>query len=474
MYEIKMPTECTANPLQRELADSIIRFSPLDDLRILIACGASPNDPVTQGLRPLHYAVWQRYLEAVQFLLVRGSDVNARDDCGYTALHLSAEHGYTEIMSLLLEYQAKVNFSDKMGEETGDAGKPNLCDEPLHLAIKNGHYEAARLLLENGANVNTRYFFGCEISLISALNPEAMELLLMYGAYPDSRDRSGLTPLMKACRNPQATETVLKLISYGADVNAQADERNDYRSVLHYAVLSGNRSMVSLLLKQGARVQPPPGDPALSKPSVLDLAVLKGDVELVRMLIEAGADVNNTSSILGSALHVACADNVANRADIVRLLLENGANPNIAARSDEGLPHPSVLAEYVTSNGNRDKLDHEVVDLLLRHGAQVVLKTQHRHPLGLYSIIPILTRHPRVFLNVMDAAESFDNVMLKRLNNVPPDFKQIILDLAMQPLSLQQQCRFYLRQQLQPNIHLKIPLLEIPTILQSFLLFEIS
>lgn len=104
----------------------------------------------------------------------------------------------------------------------------------------------------------------------------------------------------------------------------------------------------------------------------------------------------------------------------------------------------------------------------------MVLKTQHRHPLGLYSIIPILTRHPRVFLNVMDAAESFDNVMLKRLNNVPPDFKQIILDLATQPLSLQQQCRFYLRQQLQPNIHLKIPLLEIPTILQSYLLFEIS
>jgi ankyrin repeat protein len=84
-----------------------------------------------------------------------------------------------------------------------------------------------------------------------------------------------------------------------------------------------------------------------------------------------GADVNNTSSILGSALHVACADNIANRADIIRVLLENGANPNIAARSDEGLLHPSVLAEYITSNGNKDKLSHDVVDLLLRHGAQV-------------------------------------------------------------------------------------------------------
>ena len=119
-----MPTECTSNPLQRELADSLIRYATIDDLRILLACGASANEPVTQGtvlpstkhckmlsrtqyagLRPLHYAVWQRYEEAVHFLLVRGSDVNARDDCGYTALHLSAEHGYLEIMKILLEYQ---------------------------------------------------------------------------------------------------------------------------------------------------------------------------------------------------------------------------------------------------------------------------------------------------------------------------------------------------------------------------------
>lgn len=122
-----MPTECTSNSLQRELADSILRCSSIDDLRILIACGASPNEPVTQGiiklrkllkcfkgwpthfhsigLRPLHYAVWQNYLEAVQFLLVRGSDVNAKDDNGYTALHFSAEHGYCDIMKILLDYQ---------------------------------------------------------------------------------------------------------------------------------------------------------------------------------------------------------------------------------------------------------------------------------------------------------------------------------------------------------------------------------
>ena len=45
----KMPTECTSNPLQRELADSLIRYATIDDLRILLACGASANEPVTQG-----------------------------------------------------------------------------------------------------------------------------------------------------------------------------------------------------------------------------------------------------------------------------------------------------------------------------------------------------------------------------------------------------------------------------------------
>jgi ankyrin repeat protein len=42
---------------------------------------------------PLHYAVWQRYYEAAQLLLTRGGDVNAVDECGYSPLHLSAEHG---------------------------------------------------------------------------------------------------------------------------------------------------------------------------------------------------------------------------------------------------------------------------------------------------------------------------------------------------------------------------------------------
>ena len=111
-----MPAECIANPLQRELADSIIRMQPLDEIRILLACGAKPNDTVTQGLRPLHYAVWQRYEDAAQLLLVRGADIDATDECGYSALHLAAEHGYLDLVKLLLKYGAKVDHRQDTGE----------------------------------------------------------------------------------------------------------------------------------------------------------------------------------------------------------------------------------------------------------------------------------------------------------------------------------------------------------------------
>ena len=90
-------------------------------------------------------------------------------------------------------------------EKAEETGEPVPCEEPLRLALKNGHYDCARFLLENGANPNTRYFLGSEINLINPLNTKFLDLLLAFGANVDSRDRTGMTPLMKACRQPRVT-----------------------------------------------------------------------------------------------------------------------------------------------------------------------------------------------------------------------------------------------------------------------------
>jgi hypothetical protein len=83
---------------QRELADLIVRHAPMDDIRMAVAMGAKVTEPVVQGtrthtyashsstgLRPLHYATYANNTSAVRYLLLRGCDVDAVDDCGYTA-----------------------------------------------------------------------------------------------------------------------------------------------------------------------------------------------------------------------------------------------------------------------------------------------------------------------------------------------------------------------------------------------------
>ncbi|XP_063218720.1 poly [ADP-ribose] polymerase tankyrase-1-like [Bacillus rossius redtenbacheri] len=463
--EVAMPTECIANPLQRELADSIIRMVPLDDIRILLACGAKANEPVTQGLRPLHYAVWQRYAEAARLLLVRGGDVDARDECGYSALHLAAEHGYTELVALLLHQGAQVDYR----ENTDDPfPRTTICDEPLRLAIRNRHYQVARMLLEHGADPNKRYFFGSEINLVSPLDLEFMRLLLTFGANPDTRDRSGLTPLMKAARLPQGIDSVLLLLSYGADVNAMTDARHDFRTVLHYAVLSGNLQLVNLLLKQGAHVNYPRD---YQKPTPLDLAILKGDTDMIKLIIGAGANVNSSSPIIGSPLHVACADNIPNRLQILQYLLYNGADPNMLIESDEGPPLRPVLAEYISSN---EEPCPQVINILLRYGAKVVIKTQFRDPHGILSSIQNLTQHHVLFLTLLEAAESFDICMIRRSSYLTDNQKELLLEKAMNPLTLRHQLRLFMRR----LIGLKLPKvvceLPIPKILHRYLLYEVN
>lgn len=78
---------------------------------------------------------------------------------------------------------------------------------------------------------------------------------------------------------------MLLLLSYGADVNAMADARHDYRTVMHYAILGGDKTVINLMLKQGVRLNL---GPDYQKPSALDLAILKGDPSIVEMLLEAG------------------------------------------------------------------------------------------------------------------------------------------------------------------------------------------
>ncbi|XP_075678600.1 uncharacterized protein LOC113798829 isoform X3 [Dermatophagoides pteronyssinus] len=485
---INIPLMPSLQRLQRELADSIIRQAPLDEIRILLACGAKVNEPVTQGmllllrimhlfiylfkkgLRPLHYATYQRYEKAVNLLLVRGCDVDAMDDVGYTALHLSAERGYNELMNLLIEHGARIKFTELRPDDKalGNPPRATIADEPLRLAIKNGHLECAEILLKNGADPNARYFLGSEINLISPLNVMCLEMLLKYGAIPDSRDRSGLTPLMKACRHPQGYAAAKILIYHGADVNAITSERHDYRSVLHYAVLSNNIDIVRLLLHHGANARYIFPTATAQKPTPLDFALLSGNVEMVKLLIDAGADVNVGSPIIGRPLHIVLSEKAPNKAELIDLLLEAGADPNAITNDARGPLLKPPIGEYFNANEPPQAF---IVRKLLKYGAKIVIKAQVHDRIGILKVINRLDleRDKEVINLVLEAADAFNVAGIKRCSLLNERLRERILQTATKPQPLLHLCRQYIRKilyeisiQAQSNMMLKARSIQCP------------
>jgi len=77
-------------------------------------------------------------------LLEGGTDPNATDDSGRTALMYAAVNGQTDLIGVLIDRGARINVSSKAGETA------------LTLAAHFGDPEGVKLLLENGADVSVK------------------------------------------------------------------------------------------------------------------------------------------------------------------------------------------------------------------------------------------------------------------------------------------------------------------------------
>lgn len=149
--------------------------------------------------------------------------------------------------------------------------------------------------------------------------------LLRAGLPIDGQDTDGRTPVMIATVARQ-TEAVRALVEAGADVDIR-DNRMD--NVFLYAGANGLLDVLRIANEAGA-------DPAITNRfggTALIPASERGHVEVVRYLLdESDVDVDHVNRLGWTALleAIILSDGGAAHQEIVRLLLEAGADPDIA------------------------------------------------------------------------------------------------------------------------------------------------
>jgi len=172
------------------------------------------------------------------------------------------------------------------------------------------------------------------------------ETLLQSGVNPNQRDARGFSALHLAA-NLGREKSIRQLLYFGADINARTA---DGQSALGIALAAGQHDLSAWL---EWRSWQPPGRKLLA----LDLpaAAMTGDAQAVTRLVELGLPINALDVQACTALLRAAGGGHEN---IVRYLLDNGADHRIAARTGATALSAAISMRHA-----------HVVDVLLRRGA---------------------------------------------------------------------------------------------------------
>jgi ankyrin repeat protein len=166
-----------------DVADAIMR-GDLAAARALVKKGTDVNAAQRDGATALHWAVYRDSAEAVDLLLRAGAKSAANRE-GMTPLAMAAIYGHAPLVDRLLKAGADAKSQGPNGETM------------VMFAARNGNPDVIRLLVEAGANVNAREPLRGTTALMWAIeqrHPEAVAALLQAGADPAARSAGAGLP----------------------------------------------------------------------------------------------------------------------------------------------------------------------------------------------------------------------------------------------------------------------------------------
>ena len=336
----------------------------IEIIELLISQKADLNICSYEGYSPIMIASGYGNKEIVQLLLKNGAKPdNNCSESNPTALYFAAKQGFYDIVKILIQYKANINYTDADGMHPIDLinfEKDNM--DILKFMVDNGADYKFKFFLAIGSNdvksvkkmlktenVNqtvseiklTPLMLACEYG-----NMEIIQLLIDKGAEVNQIDASGKSAIVYTISSDK-----LEIARYLIDKGAELNLFYDGISPLIKAIIEEKWEFAELFIEKGANVN------AFQTITPMDVTLFKQNYDFADYLIEKGADINLKGDHGNTALY-----NAAKEGDLesVNFLLNKGAKADI--KNSYGYS-PLAIASY---NG-----DLQIVNILINKGADI-------------------------------------------------------------------------------------------------------
>ncbi|KZM23137.1 uncharacterized protein EKO05_0008430 [Ascochyta rabiei] len=199
-------------------------------------------------------------------------------------------------------------------------------------AVEQRKHRTLEQLLDGGARAEPQVEAGMLRTAAQNRDIESLALMLQYGMDVNGFDREGVTPLFAATL-ASCFESAKMLLKQGADANLSAGPNSE--SPLSLAASENQIDFVQLYLSNGGDVNMIMDNGSTTLVQAMNKIV---SPKLVELLLTSGGDANAKTGEGTTALFQAIQ---ANRVDLMTVLLDHGANPNLP-----GPKHPLWPSTY--------------------------------------------------------------------------------------------------------------------------------
>ncbi len=211
---------------------------------ILIKHAASITAREARGRTPLILTARESGdMDMVRLLIAEGSDINAVDNSGHSALSLAAWRGYRSIVDLLLDNQAGIPQREIIKKQLLEYSLKNRLDRLFRRLIVES-FDLKELSRVNPELIN---------EAVAGGSSKIVRELMTSGFKADFRDRIGWTPLHYAAEYDRASVFEF-LIRSGANINIRTSIGETPYNI---AERRANHSLIELFKKYKAETVPP-------------------------------------------------------------------------------------------------------------------------------------------------------------------------------------------------------------------------